>query len=99
MDHRRQESRVTSPVQAPSVTCDLAAINVEDLRGGLGEIAPVFVSEGGLEPPSPRRAIGEVPGHSRAREGGRGSRLPQKSGKSQGRYPTLPVQSGHNTHD
>jgi ABC-2 type transport system ATP-binding protein len=35
----------------------------------------------------------------RAREGRRGSRLPQKSGQSQGRYPTPPVQSGHNTPD
>ena len=37
MDHRRQEPRVTSPVQVPSVTCDLAAINVEDLAGDVGD--------------------------------------------------------------
>jgi hypothetical protein len=28
--------RMTSPVQAPSVTCDLAAINVGDLAGDVG---------------------------------------------------------------
>jgi len=37
MDHRRQKPRVTSPVQVPSVTCDLAAINVEDLAGDVGD--------------------------------------------------------------
>ena len=37
MDHRRQKPRVTSPLQVPSVTCDLAAINVEDLAGDVGD--------------------------------------------------------------
>ena len=37
MDHRRQKPRVTSPVQVPSVTCDLAAVNVEDLAGDEGD--------------------------------------------------------------
>jgi len=37
MDHKRQKPRVTSPVQVPSVTCDLAAINVEDLAGDVGD--------------------------------------------------------------
>jgi hypothetical protein len=64
----------------------------------LGDISPFWVSEGGLEHPSPPGAQPQTFPVLRAREGGMAADCPRKSGKSQGRYPTLPVPTGHNTH-
>ncbi len=57
MAHRRQKPRVTGPVQVPSVTCDLAAINVENLAGDVDD-------ESGNRMPSLTRPRGRSPSTS-----------------------------------